>query len=74
MEGTEEVGSYVMDTWAGWGGCKDFRNILKGGCTEHTPLWIGDVGDEPPNRLDNGEIPPQGGPRSEQNPHPLQVN
>ena len=45
----------------------DLWNFIKGGSSVNYIVWIRDLGDDPQDQADPQQIPPQGGPLSDEN-------
>ena len=60
-EGTEEVGTDISDFGVGGSGLQDTRDILQGSDPSSATVNIGDMGNEPTHKNNDGEISPPGG-------------
>ena len=60
IEGAEYMVSPVQDFGAGGRGPQNVRSVLPGSSSGSPVIWHGDVGGNPTDRMDPGELPPQG--------------
>ena len=54
----------LQDFWSGGVRPLNLRHFLQGDSLGKPTFWIGDLGDDPQDREDPRQIPPQGGPPS----------
>ena len=60
MEGTEELDTDDEDNGMGGRHTTGLRDVLQGGGTGGSSIWVGDVGDDPPHGKGPGKFPSQG--------------
>ena len=58
------MGMTGKDNWAGMSGFMDLGEILRGSRSGDPPVWVIDVGYDPPHGANLGGVPPPHGPET----------